>query len=464
MFSPATVNVLPFDPRRGADQARQYAGKYASKPEKWYYLETERDGVKDFLQCRTVGLCMTHNRLLNFHVVRSTRPVQFTPASFVPDKNQRTLRDPSHIATNPDYPDPVYYLNHTQKCLFRSEQLRHLRVEQFNRYFSLTGDNEACTIEDTLGDEEDVVAPEPHHRHFDSAADEIQAGSSYPAIVKHVNGARRRQQARLGVSRVPFIEPLGAKRESFYEAKLLLGLPWYCTEWPSKECDSWTFVWDPPVDIGGAHINGGELKIAPELALSFEQHCADLEKDICKHDHNLICECCAEELGSLCKACRFAVGFHYCQNPEGKHHCVWRKGTLFAGHVDIYRVMFNLHRKGLPTQTLKEKVQEYIDASLLTAEQGDVTIRIIEGERSVHRMVNEETGEEQPAAAIRLTHRLSHEQMTTELRDREDKMTAGGIGGETDQWRVYQHIIGCIERDEYLRLMIQASAGTGVFF
>ena len=52
MFSPSTINVLPFDPRHGADQARQYAGKYASKPEKWYFLETERDGVKEFLKCR----------------------------------------------------------------------------------------------------------------------------------------------------------------------------------------------------------------------------------------------------------------------------------------------------------------------------------------------------------------------------------------------------------------------------
>ena len=50
MFSPATVHVLPFDPSHGADQARQYAGTYASKPEKWYYLETERDGVKDFFE------------------------------------------------------------------------------------------------------------------------------------------------------------------------------------------------------------------------------------------------------------------------------------------------------------------------------------------------------------------------------------------------------------------------------
>ncbi len=161
----------------------------------------------------------------------------------------------------------------------------------------------------------------------------------------------------------------------------------------------------------------------------------------------------------------FAVGFHSCQNPEGKHHYVWRKGTLFAGHIDIHRVMFNLHRKGLPTQTLKEKVQEYIDANLLTVDQGDVTIRVIEGERSVHRLVNEDTGEEQAAAAAtRLTHRLSQGQMAAELRDREEKMSAGGTSGVTDQLRVYNHIIGCIQRGEYLRLMIQASAGTGPSF
>ena len=34
MFSPATVHVLPFDPQHGSDNARLYAGKYASKPEK----------------------------------------------------------------------------------------------------------------------------------------------------------------------------------------------------------------------------------------------------------------------------------------------------------------------------------------------------------------------------------------------------------------------------------------------
>ena len=33
MFSPSSVNVLAFDPTKGADHARAYATKYASKPE-----------------------------------------------------------------------------------------------------------------------------------------------------------------------------------------------------------------------------------------------------------------------------------------------------------------------------------------------------------------------------------------------------------------------------------------------
>ena len=36
MFSPSTIQIVPFDPEHGPDTARQYAGKYASKPEKWY--------------------------------------------------------------------------------------------------------------------------------------------------------------------------------------------------------------------------------------------------------------------------------------------------------------------------------------------------------------------------------------------------------------------------------------------
>ena len=38
MFTNASMHVLPFDSRFGADHARQYASKYASKPEKWHHV------------------------------------------------------------------------------------------------------------------------------------------------------------------------------------------------------------------------------------------------------------------------------------------------------------------------------------------------------------------------------------------------------------------------------------------
>jgi hypothetical protein len=53
MFSPSTINVVPFDPHRNVDQAKQYAGKYVAKPEKWFYLETISNAsskVKQFLK------------------------------------------------------------------------------------------------------------------------------------------------------------------------------------------------------------------------------------------------------------------------------------------------------------------------------------------------------------------------------------------------------------------------------
>ena len=44
-------------------------------------------------------------------------------------------------------------------------------------------------------------------------------------------------------------------------------------------------------------------------------------------------------------------------------------------------------------------------------------------------------------------------------------MQNGRVGaGVTDQFRVYSHIIYCIEHGHFLRLMVQASAGTGKSF
>ena len=451
MFSPATVHVLPFDPRHGADQARQYACKYASKPEKWYHLETEHDGVKDFLKCRTVGLCMSHNRLLGFHVVRSTRPVQFIPASFLPNKDRRTPREPSHVADNPDYPDTDYYLSATQKYFFRAPVLRHLRVEQYNRYFTLVADGQqAPTAEDTIDCENDTVEPDLHHRHYDALAEGVPAGTPFPSTVRHLERARKRRQARLGVSRTPFIEPIGADRERFYESRLVLVLPWYCGEKPSD--GKWSFRCDLPVDLPGPTLN-----ITDGVAISFEQVCANLEATFCSG--NLVCACCAEEMDYVCKSCRFAVGFHRCRNERAPNHAVWRKCSLHGGQLDVERVMFNLHRKGVPLTTLRDNADAYVAAGLLAPAKADTLIQILEAERSVFRMANEDAEDTTPP---QLSFKMTGAQLAQELVERENKMQAGSVGGGiTDQWRVYQIIVGALCRGEYLRLMVQASAGTG---
>ena len=74
------------------------------KPEKFYYLETSSNGLKDFLKCRTVGLCITHNRLLNCHVVRSTKPVHYIDPVFIPARDKRMPREETHLAKYPSYP------------------------------------------------------------------------------------------------------------------------------------------------------------------------------------------------------------------------------------------------------------------------------------------------------------------------------------------------------------------------
>ena len=75
----------------------------------WYYLETEHQGgLRPFLKCRTFGLCMAHNRLLGFHVVRATRPVVWTPGEFVPERSSRTPRTPLHMERHPEYPDSIF--------------------------------------------------------------------------------------------------------------------------------------------------------------------------------------------------------------------------------------------------------------------------------------------------------------------------------------------------------------------
>ena len=465
MFSPSTIHVLPFDPRVGSDQARHYAGKYASKAEKWYYLETERNGLRNFLKCRTFGLCMAHNRLLGFHVVRSTRPVVWTPPAFIPERTSRTPRPDWHIDQKPDYPDPHFYLNATGKYFFRNAEMRHMRIEQFNRYFALAEERaDAPTLEDTCCDQ--ALAQQPDHKHYDAWSEAVTEASRFDSVMKHVEGARRRNQSRLAVSRTATIEPIGAQREKFYEQRLLLVLAWYCDTPPtSRTCDDgsvladWAFKWNPP---SGTALHPKVLVLGPDRAESFETLCAELEKEFCRGQHGLVCECCAlEDDKDKCRSCLHCTGFHRCRK-DLQERVRWRKGSLHGGDLDAQRAIYNLHRRRLPIDVLRDKAQEYVTGGLLAKRKADNLMRVIEQERDVIRSVNDADSDAEPTEERdSVSRRLSMAEMKKELEEREAAMKAGGAA-VTDQWRVYTHIISALRVGEPLRLMVQASAGTGL--
>ena len=99
-------------------------------------------------------------------------------------------------------------------------------------------------------------------------------------------------------------------------------------------------------------------------------------------------------------------------------------------------------------------------------------VKVIEGERGGEHTFNERHGvtegdggaageEEDRSIATKLNKR----QLAELLAERERQMRQGGSDGEpTDQWRVYSEIVQALQSHRRLRMMIQASAGTGKSF
>ena len=87
-------------------------------------------------------------------------------------------------------------------------------------------------VDDTVELDDGAGTVDTAHRNYDELMEATPQGAHFLANFKHVPGVRRRRQSNLGVSRVPFIEPIGNSREGFFEAKLVLGFPWYCPTLP----------------------------------------------------------------------------------------------------------------------------------------------------------------------------------------------------------------------------------------
>ena len=185
----------------------------------------------------------------------------------------------------------------------------------------------------------------------------------------------------------------------------------------------------------------------------------------------MLCGCCASASeSSRCDSCRYATGWHYCRSSGcGQGDLAWKAGTLHAGHLDIQRVLFNLHRRRLPTEVLDDKAAEYVEkhGDLVTAGQAKAIMDVIKAERGEIGIANDAAfcndGDAAAAERSGLSRRLSREEMEALLAERIEQMKSGGTEDHpTDQYRVFSYLVGELEHGSRpLRLMIQASAGTG---
>ena len=95
-----------------------------------------------------------------------------------------------------------------------------------------------------------------------------------------------------------------------------------------------------------------------------------------------------------------------------------------------------------------------------SSEKARNMMSVVEQERNSMRTINEISDNEAPTQRGTMSTRLSHAEMAAELQRREELLKTGS-SGVTDQWRVYTHIVNSLRLGSPLRLMVQASAGTG---
>ena len=104
---------------------------------------------------------------------------------------------------------------------------------------------------------------------------------------------------------------------------------------------------------------------------------------------------------------------------------------------------------------------------LLKPELAEFTVQTIEKERGRESVVNDAADGGAAAQSVGgvISGKLNLQQMQEELDKRIELMKAGTQEGRiTDQYRVFEHITEKIAAGEYLRLIVQASAGYRCMF
>jgi hypothetical protein len=319
------------------------------------------------------------------------------------------------------------------------------------------------------------------HRHYDRFSSELEPGTIFASRshCKKAWHARRRRNMDFACSAHYDFDPVGETRERYYEQKLLLGLAWHLerSEPDTKSGDDGSKVatWklrSLPLDASqtvdgvqiGVQIASEELEVGESCQNNFELICSDLEQ---RYSLQCGCPCCARKPGGTkCKSCEHAFSWHMCVAQGGKY--CWRPGTLFDGALDVEGALLRAEKRGVNLDKLRAKAAEFVEAGAMTKEHATTVLRQIEVNQGIlGEMADNDTATESGHAAAVLQQAPQTEEQVKqklegilkEMMENMEKVKHGN--GPSDQWAVFEHAVRCLEDGKWLRLIVQASAGTG---
>jgi len=393
LYAQAPCQVQLFDPVEGGRMAGVYAVRYCGKEERRALLETvhpDDTEVSEYLKTKTIGACMAIFRHNGGKICEMHNDVMYFPFAF--EENQYYLRPLWHQHARSQYPHQLRFLSKQEKYLLRPVNVRHLRVDSWQRYYNcltrrqaLLSDADAEVKEKEVGSSERGYSrrwrqlhqeeDDPEHPHYDRDASNETVGTTHTyAKPVHDLVLRRRANTNLGFVRTWIWAPAAeitnsgrSQRDHFFESRLFRSLAWY-------RDDQETLSVDIPAHVGATDANA-------QTQINFEQICEEIfhgkedrmlvYEPICQHLEKRFtkfygCSCCAGQATPACSLCAnplSRVGFHVCCN---RRHQVWRPGTLWDANKNLgQNYLWDLVNQGLGLKFIVQAGERLVAAGVL---------------------------------------------------------------------------------------------------
>ena len=383
LISGTHVHAQFFCPIAGGRLAGTYTVVYIGKKDRQVKLNTvhsEDSEVSRFLKTRVLGSPMAFYMMNGGEILDLGREVLFHDCLFANAKYN--LKSCLHRFARRTDKDATPFSTAKEKYMLRPSKLRHLRIEQFMRYFKIDHAHQSSTSAEAAVHHRHCVSKDHHlHPQHDEWSSALACGSQ----VEYDKGsllATRRSNAQLGCMRCLYVEPTSAlwrgtqrvQRDVYYEIRLYRALPWFQL---NDQIQCMLPLTAGVLEGQSRHNTTLLLRDTGDSllgALNYELKCERIENLMV----NTLCECCEGRRTNPCEYCNniFArQGFHKCAFEEFP---VWKPGTLYCPEENVAEThIIECRERGESFSMIRVHIQRFVADGQMTKETGQRYLRLV---------------------------------------------------------------------------------------